>query len=166
MVYTHIWLVWNLFSVIGFDQPLFRRSYIQIHLSCGHISECGETHRGILIGNFRQEISGGDRWVCVCVPASFNVLLICQWISPVSEQHAKCTWLKLSRKSFNQTCLRTSLTCQEFSLRPKETCGSNKENSFICIGKLNWLFNHLSRALNWIKCKARLDTACQLFYSY
>ncbi len=42
-----------------------------------------------------------------------------------------------AHKLFNQTCLPSCLTCQEFNLRPKETCGSNEEHSFICIGKLH-----------------------------
>jgi len=113
----------------------------------------------ILTGNFKKDISGHQRLLCVCVCAHS----VCFWLLVVFSSVGTTCQMNLDKilQLFNQTCLQPCLTCQEFNLRLKEVCGSSKEHSLICIGKLHWLFNYIHRrTLNWMKCKAGLDTAC------
>ncbi len=98
---------------------------------------------GFINGNFRK-ISGHQR-LCVCLCAC--VLQLALDLSKDFSSVGTTCEMQLDKRSqmFNQTCLPSCLTCQEFNLRPKRSCGSNEEHSFICIGKLHWLFKHLSR---------------------
>ncbi len=126
-------LAWT-FTFLSMGLVLINLCYKHVHPPVICQQELESPTHGFIHWKLQEDLGTSEAvFVCMCPLACFG--FVKRFLQ--SRKNMGNAPGKNAHKLFNQTCLLSFLTCLEFSLRPKETWGSNEEHSFIFIGKLH-----------------------------